>query len=109
MRTVLIFIILSIIVTAVAADERKKRQRHPTSVQIVEQPFRLVGGELVRSEGRKDCRALLAPAIPDGKVFVADYASIEVRVANAPADLEGVVRVFCRVRVARDSPIARQA
>lgn len=42
--------------------------------------------------------------MPSGRIFIADYASIEVREANAPADLKGVVRVFCRVLVARGVP-----
>ena len=41
MGTVLIFIILSVVATAVADDERQKRQRRPISVEVDEQPFRL--------------------------------------------------------------------
>ena len=50
MGTVLIFIILSVVATAVADDERQKRQRRPISVEVDEQPFRLWARQRQRSQ-----------------------------------------------------------
>jgi hypothetical protein len=91
MRKILIFIILSVVATVVFADEGKRR---PIAAKFVKQYFRLqqVGSDIIPNGDA--CRVLLGPEIPDGKVFVADYASINIRVVNAPADLEGFVTVY---------------
>lgn len=90
MKKALIFIILLAVANVVSADEG---MISPYKVNVDKKYFRLhASGCRVYHNGSM-CSALLGPEIPDGKVFVADYAAINIRVVNAPADLEGFVAV----------------